>query len=100
MTRNQRPARILVVSWFVLLMLLALTTFAAYLPLGATNTVVALAIATIKAVLIAAVFMELRDRQPLMLVFAGAGFFWLGIMLWLTFADYATRASAPAAIGG
>ena len=50
---------------------------AAYLPLGATNTVVALFIATIKAALIAAIFMELRESQRLTLTFACAGFFLL-----------------------
>lgn len=95
MTKSQRPARILVISWLGLLTLLALTTGAAYLPLGATNTVVALFIATIKAALIAAIFMELRESQRLTLTFAGAGFFWLAIMLWLTLADYTTRPNFP-----
>jgi cytochrome c oxidase subunit 4 len=95
MTKSRRPARILVVSWLGLMILLALTTGAAYLPLGATNTVVALLIATIKGVLIAAIFMELRESPRLTLTFAGAGFFWLGIMLWLTFADYTTRPNFP-----
>jgi cytochrome c oxidase subunit 4 len=91
MTKSQRPARILVVSWLGLLGLLALTTFSAYLPLGAANTVVAIIIATIKGALIAAIFMELREQRPLIFAFAGAGFFWLGIMLWLVLADYVTR---------
>jgi cytochrome c oxidase subunit 4 len=95
MTKSQRPARILVVSWLGLLGLLALTTFAAYLPLGAANTVVAIIIATIKGVLVAAIFMELRQQRPLMLAFAGAGFFWLGILLWLVLADYVTRPNFP-----
>jgi cytochrome c oxidase subunit 4 len=42
--------------------------------------------------------MELRERQPLMLAFAGAGFFWLGIMLWLAMADYVTRPDFPPAV--
>jgi cytochrome c oxidase subunit 4 len=95
MTKAQRPARILVLSWLGLLCLLALTTGAAYLPLGATNTVVALVIATIKGALIAAIFMELREGRRLTLAFAGAGFFWLGIMLWLAMADYVTRPNFP-----
>jgi cytochrome c oxidase subunit 4 len=98
MTKAQRPARILVLSWLGLLALLALTTGAAYLPLGATNTVVAVVIATIKGALIAAIFMELRESSRLTLTFAGAGFFWLGIMLWLAFADYMTRPNFPPAV--
>jgi cytochrome c oxidase subunit 4 len=95
MTKLQRPPRILVLSWLGLLALLALTVFAAYLPLGSANTVVAVTIATIKGALVAAIFMELGESRPLTLAFAGAGFFWLGIMLWLTFADYTTRPDFP-----
>jgi hypothetical protein len=43
----------------------------------------ALAIGTIKAVIVAAVFMELRHRGARTLVFAAAGLFWLAILLWL-----------------
>jgi cytochrome c oxidase subunit 4 len=91
------PPRALVLSWLALLALLGLTVLAAYQPLGMFNTVVALAIATGKALLIAAVFMELRQRNGLVIAFAGAGFFWLSIMLWLAFSDYTTRANFPPA---
>ena len=90
------PPRALVLSWVSLLALLGFTVFVAYQPLGAFNTAIALGIATIKALLIAAVFMELRERNGLMIAFAGAGFFWLTVMLWLAFADYSTRPNFPA----
>jgi cytochrome c oxidase subunit 4 len=90
------PPRALVLSWLGLLGLLGLTVFVAYQPLGTFNTVIALTIATMKALLIAAVFMELRERNGLTLAFAGAGFFWLAIMLWLAFSDYLTRPNFPA----
>lgn len=93
--KNRRPPRLVVFSWLGLLALLTTTVFVAYLPLGATNTVVAMTIAAIKAALVAAIFMELRERSPLTLTFAGAGFFWLGIMLWLTLGDYVTRPNFP-----
>ena len=89
------PPRALVLSWVSLLALLGLTVLVAYQPLGTFNTIIALGIATVKALLIAAVFMELRERNGLMLAFAGAGFFWLSIMLWLAFSDYITRPSLP-----
>jgi cytochrome c oxidase subunit 4 len=85
------PPRALIGSWIALLGLLGVTVFAAYLPLGAFNTAVALAIAAGKALIVAAVFMELRSRGGLTRAFAGAGFFWVGIMLWLALADYVTR---------
>ena len=89
-----RPPRAIVLAWLGLMALLGLTVFLAFMPLGSGNTVVALAIAGTKAALIAAVFMELRERSGLTLAFAGAGFFWLGIMLWLALSDYATRPAA------
>ena len=66
---------------------------------GTANTVIAMTIAVLKGAVVAAIFMELRERNPLTLTFAGAGFFWLGIMLWLAFSDYTTRANFPPAIG-
>lgn len=94
---NWYPPRALVVSWVSLIALLGLTVLIAYQSLGTFNTVIALGIATLKALLIAAVFMELRERGGLMLAFAGAGFFWLAVMLWLAFSDYSTRPHFPAA---
>ncbi|MCK1478839.1 cytochrome c oxidase subunit 4 [Bradyrhizobium sp. LB1.3] len=86
-----RPPPVLIGAWLGLLALLALTVMLAYVPLGAGNAVVALSIGTIKAGLVAAVFMELRHSNGLTLVFAGAGLFWLGILLWLGLMDFMTR---------
>ena len=89
------PSRALLLAWLGLLALLAITVATAYQPLGSLNTVLALTIATAKALLIATVFMELRERGGLMIAFAAAGFFWLAIMLWLALADYLTRPTFP-----
>jgi cytochrome c oxidase subunit 4 len=86
-----RPPVPLIVSWLALLALLALTVTLAYRPLGAFNMVAALAIGTIKAAIVAAVFMELRRRGSQTLIFAAAGLFWLGILLWLGSMDFLTR---------
>ena len=88
---NWHPPRALVLSWLGLLALLGLTIAMAYQPLGAFNTVLALAIAFGKALIVAAIFMELRRGNGLTLAFAGAGFFWLAIMLWLAMSDYVMR---------
>jgi cytochrome c oxidase subunit IV len=85
------PPRILVISWFGLLALLGLTVFLSYQPLASFNLPIALMIATSKALIVAAVFMELRDRSGLMIAFASAGFFWLGILIWLSGTDFITR---------
>jgi cytochrome c oxidase subunit 4 len=85
------PARLLL-SWLALLALLATTIFCAYLPLGIFNTLIGLAIAAVKALIVLAVFMELRRGPSLAWVFAGAGFFWLMILIVLSLTDYLTRA--------
>ncbi|MBV9747569.1 MAG: cytochrome C oxidase subunit IV family protein [Acetobacteraceae bacterium] len=90
-----RPPRILVIAWTGLLVLLGTTVLLAYQPLGSLNLVVALAIATAKSLIVAAVFMELRERGGLMIAFAAAGFFWLGILIWLSGIDFVTRPGFP-----
>jgi cytochrome c oxidase subunit 4 len=86
-----RPSIPLVASWLGLLALLALTVTLAYQPFGAFNAVAALGIGVIKALIVAAVFMELRHRGPRTLIFAAAGLFWLAILLWLGSMDFLTR---------
>lgn len=89
--KHWQPPRELLLSWLGLLALLGLTVAGAYQPLGVFNTGLALAIALGKALIVAFVFMELRGSNRLTVAFASAGFFWLAIMLWLTFSDYLTR---------
>ena len=86
-----RPPLPLVLAWLALLALLALTVTLAYQPFGTFNAMVALTIGAAKAAIVAAVFMELRHRGPRTLLFAGAGLFWLGILLWLGMMDFMTR---------
>jgi cytochrome c oxidase subunit IV len=78
-----------------LLLLLSLTVLLAFQPLGAFNTPIALVIATVKALIVVAIFMELRERQGVMIAFAAAGFLWLGILLWLAAADFLVRPQFP-----
>jgi len=51
----------------------------------------------VKAVLIVLVFMNARFSPPASRVFAGVGFFWLGILLVLTMGDIVTRGWVPSA---
>ena len=75
-----------------LLALTLLTTGMAFVDLGAHwNIFVALAIAIVKASLVAAYFMHLRHTSKLTLLVAGAGLIWLVHMLVFTFSDYLTR---------
>lgn len=77
--------------WFALIILLALTTASAFIPLGTANLFISLGIAAAKALIVLLFFMELRAGTALVRVFAAAGFFWLMIMIALTTADYTHR---------
>ncbi|HJT81532.1 MAG TPA: cytochrome C oxidase subunit IV family protein [Chthoniobacterales bacterium] len=88
---KEPTARIYLLTGVALLTLLGLTIAAAYMNLGPFNPAVAMLIALAKGSLIALFFMHLRYSKPLMWIFAGAGVFWLGIMLVLALSDYLTR---------
>jgi cytochrome c oxidase subunit 4 len=74
-----------------LLVLLALTVAVARVNLGVLNTPAAILISTVKAVLIGLFFMHLPRQHPISRIFAGAGFFWLGLLIILALSDYLTR---------
>lgn len=84
-------ARTYWLNGIALLGFLALTIAAAYVNLGPLNTVVAMCISIAKGALIILFFMHLRYSRPILWIFAGAGFFWLGIMFVLALSDYLTR---------
>ena len=69
----------------------AITVAVAFVDLGPMNNVVMLAIASAKALLVILFFMHVRWSTRLTWVVAGAGFFWLLILLGVTMADYLTR---------
>lgn len=77
--------------YMALLGLLAATVAVAYLDLGWLNTALALGIAVVKALLIMLFFMHLRHSSRITWVVAGAGFFWLAILLLLSLGDFLTR---------
>jgi cytochrome c oxidase subunit 4 len=58
----------------------------------ALNPVIALAIATTKALLVILYFMHVRYSSKLTKITVLAGFFWLGILLIMTMGDYISRA--------
>ena len=75
-----------------LLLLTAGTVVLAFVPLPATVHVAgALAIATIKAALVAAFFMHLRHEERLIRVMASAGLLWLALLFLLVLTDLMTR---------
>jgi cytochrome c oxidase subunit 4 len=74
-----------------LAVLLVATVLASYVDAGRLNVVIAIAIATAKAVLIMLFFMHLKYSPPLVRLVAVSGFVWLGILLVITMADYVAR---------
>ncbi len=80
-----------VAIWAALLILLAITVGSAYIPLGTFNIAINLAVACIKATLIALFFMKLSRSSSLLRLAAVAGLFWFILMFLLTGGDYLTR---------
>jgi cytochrome c oxidase subunit 4 len=75
-----------------LLLLTIATAGAAFVDLGGElNSIVALTIALVKTLLVLLFFMHVRYSSRLTWVFAGAGLFWLLIMMSLTLSDVLTR---------
>ncbi len=80
-----------VAVWIALLVLTAVTVYVATLDLGPLNPIVALTIATVKALLVLLFFMELRYSTALTKVGVTAAIFFLLILIWLTLSGYLTR---------
>ncbi|GGE07806.1 hypothetical protein GCM10011390_28550 [Aureimonas endophytica] len=74
-----------------LMLLLAATLGLAYLPMGAANGPVSYAIALLKALLVALVFMKLVRSPALFALAALAGCFWLAALFTMTLTDYPFR---------
>ena len=74
---------------------LIVLTFATYwtatMDLGALNTVVALTIAVVKALLVVLIFMHVKYSGKLVQTFVGASVLWLFFMFSFTVADFFTR---------
>jgi cytochrome c oxidase subunit 4 len=87
----QAETRGYIVTLLSLLVLTAITVGASYINFGSGNVVIALAIATIKATIVALFFMHLRHDKPVNAVIACAGFLFLGLFLLFTFLDVGSR---------
>jgi cytochrome c oxidase subunit 4 len=81
--------------FLALIVLTGLTTGVAYIDLGVANTVVALAIAVVKMLLVVLFFMHVKYSPGLTRLVIIAGFFWLAIMVALTLSDELTRHWTP-----
>jgi cytochrome c oxidase subunit 4 len=78
--------------WLTLLLLTGVTAGIAFIDLGLFNTIVALVIATFKALLVVLIFMHVKyASEPLIKAVLISAVFWLLILLALSLADYTTR---------
>jgi|SRR5581483_853610 cytochrome c oxidase subunit 4 len=80
--------------WATLMVLTVVTASVAFIDLGPFNTVVALVIATCKALLVVLFFMHVKytsERLTKMVIISAV--FWLFILLGLSLSDYAVRIS-------
>jgi cytochrome c oxidase subunit 4 len=81
-----------VAVWVALLVLTGVTTGIAFVDLGPLNTVVALVIATCKALLVVLIFMHVKyASDKLVKVVVISAVFFLLLLLGLSLADYSTR---------
>ena len=94
MAEHVTPIRTYIAVFVALLVLTLVTWLAAQVDLGWANNVVALTIAVTKALLVLWFFMHLRYSTRMTMLTALAGFFWLGILIFLTLNDYWTRGSS------
>ena len=85
------PIRVLVSVFAALIVLLAATVAAAFVNWGAFSPLIAMTIATIKALLIVLFFMEVRYSSRLTMVMVGGGFVWLALLIIITMSDYVSR---------
>jgi cytochrome c oxidase subunit IV len=92
MSEHIISAKTYVGIWIALMCLTVLTASVAFIDLGPLNTVVALVIATTKALLVALVFMHVKyASEKLTKMVILASLFWLLLLLFLSLADYLTR---------
>jgi cytochrome c oxidase subunit 4 len=92
MSEHIIPIKFYVSIGITLLALTAVTVAAAFVNLGPFNSVVALSIATIKALLVVLFFMHVKytgERMTKVVIVAGV--FFLLLLLGLSLADYTTR---------
>ena len=75
-----------------LLVFTAITVGAAYVELGVLNPIVALAIASFKAVVVILFFMHVKYQSRLVKLTVAAGFFTFLILITMTLTDYMSRA--------
>ena len=92
MSEHVLPLKMYYGIWAALLVLTVVTAAVSFVDLGSFNTIVALVIASFKAVLVVLFFMHVKyTSEKMTKVVIVSAIFWLLILLSLSLADYATR---------
>ena len=95
MSEHIVSAKTYVGIWIALMCLTVITATVAFVDLGPLNTVVALVIATFKALLVVLIFMHVKyASEKLTKMVIASSLFWLLLLLLLSLADYLTRGLA------
>ena len=92
MSEHVLSSKLYYAIWIILLILTGVTALVATVDLGPLNTIVALAIATCKALVVVLFFMHVKytSEKLTKMVIASAIFFFL-LLLALSMSDYLTR---------
>ena len=87
--------RTYVLIWGTLTILTFVTFYVSKIELHEWNIVIALLIAFFKMMLVILFFMNVKADSPLTKLFAGAGFFWMILLLGQVAIDYISRNWMP-----
>jgi len=92
MSEHVLSSKLYYAIWIVLMVLTVVTAWVATIDLGPFNTVVALLIASSKALLVILFFMHVKyTSEKLTKMVIVSSIFWLLILLFLSLSDYGTR---------
>lgn len=91
MSGHVSPVSLYITIFLALMVLTAVTVFAAFVDLGQFNFLVAMIIAGFKASLVVWYFMHLKYASKLTKLTVATGVFFLAILLGLLLVDYASK---------
>lgn len=97
MSEHAHIDKLSIYVWVFVALLAAtlVTTFISFINLGPFNTIVALAIAAFKMMLVALFFMHVRHSPRLTQLVVLGGLLWLAILITLSMGDFVTRGWLP-----
>jgi len=89
------PIKTYFLIFVLLLVLTGVTIRVAFMDMGRGNTILALTIAMLKALLVVLYFMHVRYSPHLTRLVVVGGLFWLLILIGITMSDYLSRGWLP-----